>query len=106
MDNFEYDEDLAIDYIRKYVGDKISDQYSDDEILYVIDIMWDYYERKGFTKLNANLTDNEALDEADLVNYVKKELANDREILMDPGDVGEIIKGELAYEESLEEDNQ
>ena len=88
------------------MGDKISAQYSDDEIIYVIDIIWDYYERKGYTKLNAGLTDNEALDEEELVKYVKKELANDREILMDPADVGEIIKGELAYEESLEEDNQ
>lgn len=103
MDNFEYDEDLAIAYIRKYVGKKISAQYSDDEILYVIDTIWDYYEKKGFTKLNANLTDNEELDEEDLQKFVCKEIAADKELIMDPADLGSIIKGELAYEESLEE---
>lgn len=103
MDNFEYDEDLAIAYIRKYVGEKISAQYSDDEILYVIDTIWDYYEKKGFTKLNANLTDNEELDEEDLQKFVCKEIAADKELIMDPADLGSIIKGELAYEESLEE---
>lgn len=103
MDNFEYDEDLAIAYIRKYVGEKISAQYSDDEILYVIDTIWDYYEKKGFTKLNANLTDNEELDEEDLQKFVCKEIAADKELIMDPADLSSIIKGELAYEESLEE---
>lgn len=37
----EYDEDRAIEFIREYVGEKVSAQYSDDELLYVIDIIWD-----------------------------------------------------------------
>ncbi|MDE6235103.1 MAG: hypothetical protein K2M56_05070 [Muribaculaceae bacterium] len=102
-DKFEYDEDMAIRYIRDAVGDEVSNQYSDDEILYVIDVIWDYYERKGFLKLNAKKTDNEVLDEDALTAYVKKELANDGEILMDPADLGKIVKAELDYEESLED---
>ena len=99
----EYDEDRAIEFIREYVGEKVSAQYSDDELLYVIDIIWDYYERKGFTSLSPKATENAELDEADLLAYVKKELAADREILMDPADLDKIIKGELDYEESLED---
>lgn len=102
-ENLEYDEDRAIEFIRKYVGENVSNQYSDDEILFVIDTMWDYYERKGFTKLNSKATENELLDEEDLLAYVKKEIANDGEILMDPDDLGKILKGELEYEESLED---
>lgn len=101
--NLEYDEDRAIAFIRNFVGDEISEQYSDDEILYVIDVIWDYYERKGFTSLNAKLTEDEMLDEDDMLAYVKKELASDQEILMDPADLGKIVKGELEYEESLED---
>lgn len=102
-ENFEYDEDLAIRFIRDAVGKEVSDQYSDDEILYVIDIIWDYYERKGFLKLNAKKTDDEILDEEALTAYVKKELASDGEIVMDPDDLGKIVKAELDYEESLED---
>lgn len=101
--NLEYDEDKAIAFIRNYVGPLVSEQWDDDEILYVIDIIWDYYERKGFTKLNSKLTDNEILDEEDLLNYVKKALSNDDQFVMDPADLDKIIKGELEYEESLEE---
>lgn len=99
----EFDEERAIAYIRKNVGEQVSDQYSDDEILYIIDIIWDYYERKGFLSLNKNVTDKELLDEEELVNYVKKELKNDGTILMDPKDIDLIVNAELDYEESLEE---
>lgn len=102
-EDLKYDEDRAIEFIRNFVGETVSEQYSDDEILYVIDVIWDYYERKGFTSLSAKATENEELDEEDLVAYVKKELAQDNEILMDPDDLSKIIKGELDYEESLED---
>ncbi len=99
----QYDEDAAVGFIRNYVGQEVSDQYSDDEILYVIDVIWDYYERKGFTGLSSKLTSEEMLDEADLIAYVKKEIARDKELLMDPADLDKIVKGELEYEESLED---
>ena len=99
-----YDEELAVKFIRNFVGKEVSDQYSDDEILYVIDVIWDYYERKGFTSVNKKATDDNLLDEDDLVAYVRKEIARDKELIMDPQDVDKIVKGELEYEESLEED--
>ncbi len=102
-ENYQFDENNALAFIRKYVGDKISGQYSDDELLYVIDTIWDYYERKGFLSLSADFTDEEILDEDDLIAYVKKTMAQDDEIEMDPSDIAKIVKGELEYEESLED---
>ncbi|MDE5774075.1 MAG: hypothetical protein K2H86_06435 [Muribaculaceae bacterium] len=102
-ENYVFDEDKALEFIRNYVGEKISAQYSDDEILYIIDIIWDYYEKKGYLSLSAVDTDEEILDEDDLIAYVKKEIAKDKELIMDPSDIGKIIKGELEYEESLED---
>lgn len=101
--NYEYDEDQAIRFIREAVGPEVSQQYSDDEIIYVIDIIWDYYEKKGFLKLSAGKTKDELLDADALTEYVKKELANDGTILMDPSDLGKIVEAELDYEESLED---
>lgn len=101
--NFEYDEDRAIQFIRNAVGENISEQYSDDEILFVIDTIWDYYENQGFLKLSAGKTKDEVLDEAALTDYVKKEIKNDGKILMDPADLDKIVNAELEYEESLED---
>ncbi|MDE5843576.1 MAG: hypothetical protein K2H35_07575 [Muribaculaceae bacterium] len=101
--NFEYDEEQAIRFIRNAVGQEVSDQYSDDELTMVIDIIWDYYERQGFLKLSSGKTKDEVLDEAALTAYVKKELDNDGQILMDPDDLSKIVNADLDYEESLED---
>ena len=103
MENYVFDEDNALQFIRKAVGEKVSEKYSDDEILFVIDTIWDYYENKGFLSLDFDETEEEILDTDDLINYVKKEVGNDGEILMDPTDIGLIVKAELDYEESLED---
>lgn len=100
--NYVFDEDKAIEFIRNAVGQKISDKYSDEELLFIIDTIWDYYENNGFLSLDMDETEEEILDSDDLINYVKKEAANDEELMMDPADVGAIVKAELEYEESLE----
>lgn len=99
----DYDEEQAIKFIRNYVGDEVSANYSDDEITYILDIIWEYYEKKGYLHENKSTTDAEILDEDELTRYVKRVLANDKTILMDPGDVDKIVKAELEYEESIEE---
>lgn len=99
----QYDEELAIKFIRNYVGDEVSSNYSDDEITYILDIIWEYYEKKGYLSVNKPETDSEVLNDEELTDYVKKQLANDKTILMDPEDVGKIVKAELEYEESLED---
>ena len=69
----------------------------------IIDIIWDYYEKKGFLSLNLDETEEEVLDIDDLTKYVKKEVKNDKELIMDPKDTELIVKAELNYEESLED---
>ena len=103
MENYVFDEDKAVQFIRESVGQKISEKYSDDELLFIIDTIWDYYENNGFLSLDMDETDEEILDSDDLINYVKKEVANDEELMMDPSDIGLIVKAELEYEESLED---
>ncbi|MDE6218681.1 MAG: hypothetical protein K2F64_06720 [Muribaculaceae bacterium] len=98
-----FDEDKAVKFIREYVGENVSGNFSDDEILYIIDIIWDYYEKNGYLSLDSAETDEELLDTDRLTAYVKKELANDKEVMMDPKDVEKIINAELEYEESLED---
>ncbi|MBD5264016.1 MAG: hypothetical protein HDS48_00610 [Bacteroides sp.] len=100
---YKFDEDEAVKFIRASIPEDISDKYDDDDILCIIDIIWDYYEKKGFLSLNLDETDEEVLDTDDLTKYVKKEVKNDKDLLMDPKDIELIVKAELNYEESLED---
>lgn len=105
--DMQYDESEAIRFIRDYMPDDISGRYSDDEILNVLDMIWDYYEDNGFLDIPA---DDDAGDDspelADILAYVSKMLAKDKLAVVDKDDVHYIVEGELAYEKSigLEED--
>ena len=101
-DIMKFDEDDAVNFIRETLPESVSDKYSDDEILYVIDTIWDWYEKNGYLSLDTEVTDDGLLDEEQLVAYVRKEIRNDKEIMMDPDDVGLIVKGELQYEVSID----
>lgn len=100
---YKFDEDDAVKFIREELPQEVSQKYDDDEILCIIDIIWDYYEKKGLLSLNLEETEEEVLDVDDLTKFVKKEIKNDQDLLMDPKDVELIVKAELDYEESLED---
>lgn len=98
-----YDEQKAITFIRSYIPDNVSELYSDDEILYVIDCIWELYEKKGLTSLEDIEAEDDLLKVDDITAYVNQCIKKDREILMDPKDVDYIVKGELEYEKTLED---
>lgn len=100
---YKFDEDNAVKFIRAELPKDVNDKYVDDEILNIVDIIWDYYETKGFLSLNLDETEEEVLDVDDLTKYVKKEVKNDKDLIMDPKDVELIVKAELDYEESLDD---
>jgi hypothetical protein len=50
-DNF-YDEDKAIAYIRNILSTEQNNKLADDDILLIIDIIWDYYDSVGMLSLS------------------------------------------------------
>ena len=100
----EYDENIAITQIRKVLSDKSNTIYDDDEILNVIDMIWDFYDENGM--LDIDLEDGEDDSEAiysELCDYVVRMLKKDKEAKILPEDVPAIVKAEVDYELSLEE---
>ena len=100
----EYDENIAIKQIRKVWSDKSNAIYDDDEILNVIDMIWDFYDENGM--LDIDLEDGEDDSEAiysELCDYVVRMLKKDKEAKILPEDVPAIVKAEVDYELSLEE---
>ena len=76
----EYDENIAIKQIRKVLSDKSNAIYNDDEILNVIDMIWDFYDENGM--LDIDLEDGEDDSEAiysELCDYVIRMLKKDKE---------------------------
>lgn len=101
-DLLQYDEDDAVKYIQNYLPQEIKGKYSNDEINYIIDIVYDYYEDKGI--MNENDSDDDSIvdiDEDEIIAYVLKNTKKDKIKDFTAEDIAFIIQGELAYCESI-----
>ena len=105
MGTKEFDENDAIDFIRQYIPSNINNKYSDDDILLVIDTMYDFYEKGDEQESLYDEGDNNS-DEYninEIVNFVKKSIRKDPDNQIDMDDVKALVEGEIEYENTLEE---
>lgn len=95
-----FDEDKAIRFIRESVGAPISSKYTDDDIIDIIDCVFDYYEINGLLDIDLD-DDDEVIDVNEVVDYVKKMIRRDRFSKIDLDDVEALVTAELRYEEQV-----
>ena len=92
----EFDENKAIDYIKAHVENPDIAKYDDDDILLVIDTIFEYFEQYD---------ENEDFDDDNekVIAYVKKQLAKDKDNDISLDHVAEIVEAETAYENTLDD---
>lgn len=91
-----YDEEDAVRFIKDRLPENLSGRLSKNQILEIIDLIFDYYESAGFLSLSD--VDREP-DERDVVAAVAKRMKKGRELSFD--EIAEIVRLELAYEDTL-----
>lgn len=97
-----YDENKAVEYINKALIDSGKSAYPEDEILNVIDMIWDYYEENGLLEIDANFEADEDEDiSSELCDYIARMLKKDRQALIKNEDISTIVDAEIEYEDSL-----
>lgn len=100
----EYNEKKAIQFILSRLPEDRAKTYSDNEILNVIDIIWDFYEESGLLDPATAMNDDEDDEEKELAMltaHVKKMLSKDKGSTILSEDVDAIIAAEIEYENSI-----
>jgi hypothetical protein len=97
----EYDEDDAVKFIQNYLPQDMKGKYTDDEINYIIDIVYDFYDEKGFMDENIDEESVVNIDEDEIVAYVLKYTKKDKVNNFTPDEITFIIQGEFAYCDSI-----
>lgn len=101
----EFDENEAIDAMRQSLPMDVSDNYDDDELLNLIDIIWDYYEQNGL--LNIDIPDDDDGDDdpealvAEIVDYAVRMIRKDKKAKLQAEHIEPLVKAEICYEDSL-----
>lgn len=97
----EFDENEAVQAMRDVLDSDTNLKYSDDELLNLVDIIWDFYEQNGLLDIDL---DNESDDDdilPDLIDYAQRMIRKDRMAVISPDDVPALVNAEIAYEDSL-----
>lgn len=102
LKDMEYNEEDAIKYIRERLPQGSEERFDDDEILNVIDMIFDYYDENGFLDMGIDDGPDE-VDMEDLLKYVKRMVAKDRQSPLTFDEVEAIVNAEVEYEDSIED---
>lgn len=97
---FPYDEEASVKYIREHLPAEISESIVDDDIVYIVDMMYEYYDSKGF--LEGNDDDEVEIDVEELTAGVLKMAKADDIKAFTEEQVEAIIEAELGYCDTLD----
>ena len=105
MGTKEFDENDAIEFIRNFMPEKLKNKYSDDDILLIIDTMYDFYEKgdEQETLYDEGDDNNDEFNLNEIVNFVKKSIRKDPDNQVDMDDVKVIVEGEIECENTLDD---
>ena len=98
-----YDDAASVAFIRNSIPQELKELLSDDDIVYFVDLIYDYYESRGYISDDDDLSDEEPIevDEDELVDYVVRNAKKDGVGKFDPDQIRFIVQGELEYCESI-----
>ena len=96
----EFDENEAVKAMRQALPSEASSRCNDDELLNIIDIIWDWYEDQGLLDIDAEADDDDVNVDAP-VAHVRKMIAKDKLSPIHPDEIEPIVAAELQYEQSL-----
>ena len=99
-----YDEEDSVKFIQSSMPDELKGQLSDDDINYLVDLIYEYYEDKGY--LSDDADDDIEIDEEDIINYVFKNAKADNIKAYTIEQVEAVIENELSYCETLDDDDE
>jgi hypothetical protein len=100
-DEIIHDDDDAVKFIRNYLPQEMKENLDDDDILYIIDVIYDFYDASGFFDGDGDDDATVEIDEELLIQYVEKNARKDGIRHFEPDEIALIVQGELEYCDSI-----
>lgn len=97
----EFDEAEAIAAMRGVLTETEQSAYSDDELLNLVDIIWDFYEQNGMLDIDIDDEDDDDDFLPDLIDYACRMIKKDKSAKLSIDSVERLVMAEIAYEENL-----
>lgn len=96
-----YDEEDSVKFIRNYLPQELKEKFSDDDINYIVDLVYDFYDSKGYLSDEGDDEGDIEIDEDELIAYVTKNAKKDGVGKYEAEEIMFIVQGELEYCDSI-----
>lgn len=96
-----YDDEASVAFIRNYIPQELKELLSDDDIVYFVDLIYDYYESRGYMSDDIDDDEEIEIDEDELLEYVVRNALKDGVGKFTPDQIRFIVQGEMEYCESI-----
>lgn len=95
------DDDKTIEFIKNYLPQELKDKFSEDEYLYFLDLIDEYYSESGILDSDPDEEGYVNIDLEQVVDYIVKEAKKDGVGEYDPEEILFVVQGEMEYGNSL-----
>ncbi len=93
-----YDEDEAIKFILEQVPAEFKKRINDDKIQYVLDVIYDFYDEKGF--IEEDSAEEASIDEEEMSLFIVKSAKKDK-IDLTEEEIQLILDAEFEYGQKI-----
>lgn len=100
-EEFVYDEEDSVKFIQNYLPQEMKGKFSSDDINYIIDLIYEFYESEGYVNESPDDETEIEIDEDKLINFVIENAKKDGVGKFTPEEITFIVQGELEYCESI-----
>ena len=100
-EEFLYDEDESVKFIQNYLPQELKGKFSNDDINYIVDLIYEFYESKGFLDDQASDDVEVDINEDELADFVVKNAKKDGVGKYTPEEIAFIVQGEMEYCDSI-----
>jgi len=103
MEDFEYNEEAAVEFILNHLPAEIKKRVKNDDIEYVLDVIYSFYEEKGYLNEESEESDEIVdVDEYEMFDYIINQVEIDKKSEQLPENVvSAILDGEYEYCRSI-----
>lgn len=96
-----FDEYAVTDYIAARLKEAGRPEYSHDQLINIVDMIWDFYDTRGLLDPDAEDEPERSEIEPEIASYAATLLKRDKKAGIDPADLPVIIAAEMDYEDTL-----
>ncbi|MDR0537602.1 MAG: hypothetical protein LBH04_06125 [Tannerellaceae bacterium] len=96
-----YDEDDSVKFIQNYLPQKLKNRFTDDDIIYILDLVDDFYEANDIDPMEEDEVEEEKMIAHIIVNAKKDGVGE-----FTPEEIAWVLNGEVAYCETIYPDEE